>query len=175
MKTILLLTAALSLPLLAAPPREPTLTRYSSLWTDSPFTTKPPPPEGPVAVNPFEGYSLGGISKLEDGYFAILLNAKDPEEKVLIRPGYKSDFEILEVNWSDTNWKETTVKVKNGAKTGTIAFDDAQLSLKAPTAAPQPAANNANAQPAQNNNPQRGNNQNGRRPRPRVVVPPKTN
>ncbi len=177
MKFFLFLNLALALPLLAAPPKEPQLTRYTRLWTDSPFTAKPPPPTAPEAINPFEGYSLGGVTKLKDGYFVVVLNDKDPEKKVLIRPGYKSEFEVVDVSWSDTNWKDTTVRVKQGSRTGTLAFDDAQLNLKAPVAATpasnvNPAAQNNNAQQQNNNN--RGNN-GQRRPRPRVVVPPRPN
>ncbi|MBB5352258.1 hypothetical protein HNR46_002501 [Haloferula luteola] len=172
MKAIFFLILS-AVPLLAAPPKEPSVNRYRTLWTDSPFTSKPPPEAGPVAVNPFEDYSLGGVTKLEDGYFVVLLNSKDPEKKQLLRPGVKSEFEVLDVKWSDTSWKETTVRLKRGAQTGSISFDDSQLSLKAAPAAPQPAAQNNNPVPAAQNNDNNANNEQRRRPRPRVVVPPK--
>lgn len=174
MKSTILILFGLAAAAFGAPPSQPNLTRYTTLWTDSPFTAKPPPPEPTGTVNPFEGYSLGGISKLEDGYFGILLNDKDPEKKEVIRPGHKSEFEIVEVNWSETNWRDTTVKVKRGSQVGTLAFDSGQLTLSAPVAAaPRPAV--ATPNPAANNAPnnQAPNGNERRRPRPRVVVPPK--
>lgn len=141
--------------------------RYAKLWTNSPFTSKPVVTgPGPVA-DPFEGYSLGGISKLADGYFAILFNSKNPTEKVVIRPGAKSDFSIVKVDWAP-NWKETVVTLRNGGKEGTVTFDEKQLTIKAPAANKPPAKPAAKplipeAKPATPT----------RKPRPRVVVPPK--
>ncbi len=45
-------------------PNNPTLTRYARLWTNSPFTSKPPPPTERPEDNPLDDYALGGISKL---------------------------------------------------------------------------------------------------------------
>lgn len=177
--SILALVIASGAVVSADPPRQMPVTRYTPLWSDSPFTTKPPPPTAPEAANPFEGYSLGGVSKLADGYFVVLLNAKDPNENVLIRPGYKSDWEIVEVDWSKTNWRETKVKLKKGSTVGTVGFDTANLTVTPPAAAAPPAQNNqqggrgnrnrqgaGNQQQGQDNNPQRP------RPRRRVIPPP---
>jgi hypothetical protein len=163
---------------LADAPKQLPKTRYTPLWSDSPFTSKPPPPTAPEAANPFEGYSLGGVSKLADGYFVVLLNAKDPNENVLIRPGYKSDWEIVAVDWSKTNWRETTVKVKKGATVGTIGFDTANLAVKPPAAAqptpnaPQAGGGNPNQQRAGNQQQGQGDNPQRPRPRRRVMAPP---
>ncbi len=160
-------------------PRQLPVIRYAPLWNDSPFTSKPPPQVAPEETNPFEGYSLGGVSKLADGYFVVLINAKDPNENVLIRPGYKSDWEIVEVDWSNTNWRETKVKLNKGGTVGTIGFDTANLTIKPPVAAAQPAQNNQqggrgnrNSQGAGNQQQGQDNNQQRQRPRRRVIPPP---
>ncbi|MCU0794703.1 MAG: hypothetical protein MUF31_02090 [Akkermansiaceae bacterium] len=173
MKALLLLSLiALAAPLIAAVPQQPVMTSYSRLWTDSPFTAKPPPATPTAAVNPFEGFSLGGVSRVQGGYFVIILHDKDPEKKTTVAPGQKSDWEILQVEWSDTFWKETKVRVRHGGKEGVLSFDEAQLTL-ASAPAPQPQQNRGGpqgAQPGQNNPiPQMPG---GGRPRPRVVVPP---
>lgn len=153
----------------AGAPTQPTLTRYSKLWINSVFTTKPDQIT-PDLVNPLEDYALGGISKLEDGYYAILLNKKKPEDKIVIYPGQKNEFEVVDVKWPTDSWRDAVVTIKTGSTTGTVAFDDKLLTVKtAPTQAPQ-----ANAKPPVINgklpSPPTGA---PRTPRPRVVVPKK--
>jgi hypothetical protein len=151
----------------AAAPKQLLPARYTKLWTDSPFTSKPiVVGPGPVA-NPLEDYSLGGISKLADGYFAILFNSKKPDEKVVIRPGSKSEFTIVKVDWAD-NWRETVVTLRNGATTGTVTFDEKQITINAPAAKPQAKP----PLPGQLGTPPQPGQPNVRTPRPRVVVPP---
>lgn len=165
--TVLALSAAVE----AAAPKQLQHARYAKLWKDSPFTSKPiVTGPGPVA-DPFEGYSLGGISKLADGYFAILFNSKNPTEKVVIRPGAKSDFSIVKVDWA-ANWKETVVTLRNGSKQGTVTFDEKQLTIKAPVvkrSAAKPTARPVIPGVIQGAKPATST----RKPRPRVVVPPK--
>ncbi|BCX50039.1 hypothetical protein HAHE_39470 [Haloferula helveola] len=170
---ILLLSLLFAASVLADAPNQLRLTDYQKLWTDSPFTSKPPPPPPPDAPpNPLEDYALGGISKLADGYYAILLNKKDPSDKVVIRPGSDGDYKVVDVQWSEGNWKDTVVTVQSGSQRGTVAFEDKLLAVK--TAAPatpqkpqQPAARPATpAQPAQ------PASAGGRQPRPRIVRPP---
>lgn len=172
-KTLAHLTVwiALAATASASAPSQPTLTRYSKLWTKSVFTT-PAPEEVSVRENPLQDYALGGISKLEDGYYAILLNRKKPEEKVVIYPGQKSNFQVVDVKWPDGSWKDAVVTVRNGSNTGTVKFEDKLLAVKTAAVKPTPAK----AKPAANNN--NNNNQGNRRregqtrtPRPRVVVP----
>lgn len=152
----------------AEPPKQPVLSRYAKLWTDSPFTSKPIV-EGPAAVaNPLEDYSLGGISKLSDGYFAILFNKKDPTQKEVISPGTKSDFSIVKVDWAD-NWKETVVTLRQGSNVGTVTFEEKLITIAAP-AAKQPAKP---GQPAARPPVPTKPGTSTRTPRPRVVTPPK--
>ena len=133
---ILLLSLLFAASALADAPNQLRLTDYQKLWTDSPFTSKPPPPAPPgPAANPLEDYALGGISKLADGYYAILLNKKDPSDKVVIRPGSDGDFKVVEVQWSEGNWKDTVVTIQSGNQRGTVAFEDKLLAVK--TAAPE--------------------------------------
>lgn len=154
----------------AGAPSQPTLTRYSKLWVNSVFTTKPEIVTNDV--NPLEDYALGGISKLEDGYYAILLNRKKPDDKIVIYPGKKNEFEVLDVKWPSGSWRDAVVTVRNGSKSGIVKFEDKLLTLKpAPSQTPQkgkPAAKPGTKPQAP------GGRNNGRRtPRPRVVVPKK--
>ncbi len=165
MKAVLFLLSALALPLLAAPPKEPQRERYTRLWKESPFTEKALPAPAPTAVDPFKGYSLGGVSKLKDGYFVVVLNEQDPGKKILIGPGVSSGFDVLSVNWSDTHWQDTTVRVKQGTKTGTLSFDPVQLRIAGSTVGALPS-NNSGA--LQNSNRDQDRQ---RRPRPRVSTP----
>ena len=172
MKSLSIIFIWLTLAAIAAAgaPTQPTLTRYSKLWINSVFTT--PAEVVNVDVNPLEDYALGGISKLEDGYYAILLNRKKPDEKVVIYPGQKNEFEVLEVEWPTDSWKDAVVPVKTGSKTGVVKFEDKLLTLKAapaqaPQAKGQPPTNPAVKPPTSSGQPA------VRTPRPRVVVPKK--
>ncbi|MEM1085566.1 MAG: hypothetical protein AAGI48_15755 [Verrucomicrobiota bacterium] len=155
-------------------PKQPTLTRYAKLWTNSVFTTKPEI-EGVAEENPLEDYALGGISKLQDGYYAILFHRKKPDEKIVIYPGTKSDFEVLNVDWPEGSWKDAVVTVRNGSNTGTVKFEDKLLTVKqAPQAKQNPKAKQPPAQ--QNKRPTTTNKPatkpGTRTPRPRTVVKP---
>ncbi|MBK1827393.1 hypothetical protein [Haloferula rosea] len=169
MKTILLLLiTAMVGTATGEPPKQLMLGRYKPLWEDSPFTSKPIV-TGPAPVaNPLEDYSLGGITKLADGYFAILFNKKDPKIKEVVSPGSSSEFSIVKVDWAE-NWKETVVTLRKGSTTGTVTFEDKLITIKAPVAQKK-APTNAAARPPIPTKPSSGST---RTPRPRVVTPPK--
>ncbi len=171
------------LPLLLLPavvladvPVKPTLTRYAPLWTDSPFTTKPEPIDTgrPPEENPLEDYALGGISKLKDGYYAVLINKKKPEEREVIKPGTDSDFQVVSVQWGEKNWKDTVATVRSGSHTGSVGFDDQVLAVKKTPPQQPPAQQPQPGRPViPGLNPNNQNQPNNvRSPRPRVVRPP---
>lgn len=170
----LLLTAGL---VCAEVPNRPTLTRYSQLWRDSPFTSKPVRETAVRDVdNPLDDYVLGGISKLQDGYYAVLINKKKPDEPKVIKPGGTTDYEVLSVDWDAKNWKNTIATVRSGRYQAQIGFDEEVLAkTNTPPPAPLKPPNlqlpnvPGLRQPANNAN----NQGRARRPRPRVVRPPK--
>lgn len=172
---LLALSAAAAGPLSADAPRPPRLTDYSRLWTDSPFTAKPPPPDTAPIENPLEDYALGGISKLNEGYYAILINREKPNEKIVLSPDSESEFEIVEVQWSDGSWKDTTATVRHGNHTGMVSFEAELLQVKSQAPEQTQEAPQQVRPPTPNANRNRGgNNSDQRKRRPRVVVP-KTN
>jgi len=159
-------TVAADVPVKAPP------TKYRTLWENSPFTSKPPPPEeGPVS-NPLEDYALGGVSPISGGYRVTLLNKKKPEERITVdTDSPKSGFKILEVTRKSGDPLGTIVRMSSGALIGTVSFDDKLLTIAAP---PAPAKTQPGAQPGQPPVPA-ANGQPGipqRQPRPRVVPPP---
>jgi hypothetical protein len=168
----LLLALALAGAAAADLPKKAPLTKYTRLWTDSPFTSKPePPPIGPVA-NPLEDYALLGVSPVAAGYRVTMINKKQPEERVIIETNRPAEgFKILSVAHKPGDPLGTVVRLESGSTTGTIAFEDKFLTLApppAPKAAPQqpPGIPGQPPQPGQPNQPQ------VRQPRPRVVPPP---
>jgi hypothetical protein len=170
MKTTILLFIALAATAFAKPPRVVPTTKYTKLWTDSPFTTKPPPPPPPEDVNPLEDYALGGISPIPGGYRVTLLNRKKPEERIVLPDN--QDFKILAVQYAPGKPLGTTVRISTGSKTGTVAFDPTLLTLKAPPA-PQPQQGQAAPPGVPGQPPQPGapGTEPPRAPRPRVVPP----
>lgn len=151
-------------------PKTPPVTKYRSLWTDSPFTAKPPPP-GPTEVdNRIDDYALLGVSPIPSGYRVTIVEKKNPEERIVIesdRP--KEGFKILAVVRKAGDPLGTTVRLATGAMTGTVAFEDKLLEIKAPP--PQQAAQKPPVLPGQAKPPVPGQPPQ-RQPRPRVVPPP---
>jgi hypothetical protein len=179
--SLLLATLALTAWVSADVPAKAPPTKYRTLWENSPFTSKPPPPEdGPVA-NPLEDYALGGVSPITGGYRVTLLNKKKPEERITVdTDNPKSGFKILSVTRKSGDPLGTIVRMSSGALTGTVAFDEKLLTIAAPPAAakPQPGQPNLPGQPPIPGMANQINNPNGqpgvpqRQPRPRVVPPP---
>jgi hypothetical protein len=173
-----MLPAALLLALAAVAvaelPKPAPVTRYAQLWTESPFTTKPPV-EGPAAeVNPLEDYALGGVSPITGGYRVTLLNRKNPEERIVLPDN--TEFRVLDVQYAAGNPLLTTVRLSTGSKTGTVSFDEKLLVLKA-APAPQPQQNPQNPPGIVPQAPMPGQPQGDpqiRQPRPRVVPPAPT-
>ena len=145
MKPLLFLSTIFAASAVAEVPRAVPVTRYAGLWTDSPFTTKPPPAEAAPEANPLEDYALGGISPISGGYRVTLLNRKNPEERIVLPDN--PDFKVLSVQYATGNPLGTTVRLSTGSKTGPVSFDEKLLALKAAPAAP-PAP-----QPGQPQNP----------------------
>ncbi|MGL5017179.1 MAG: hypothetical protein ACRDBP_03530 [Luteolibacter sp.] len=159
---------------LADLPKKAPLSRYSSLWSNSPFTSKPPPAEAGLAENPLDDYALIGVSPIGGtGYRVTLINKKKPEERITVdsdKPS-KDGFKIVEVIRKAGDPQGTTVRMNSGSMTGIVAFDAKLLTLAAaPKAAVQPGQQLIPGQPL----PQ-AVDPNQRQPRPRVVPPPLPN
>lgn len=156
-------------------PKKAPATKYSRLWNESPFTSKPivTTGTGPV-VNPLEDYALSGISPIPSGYRVTLLDKKNPEKRIVVdsdKP--REGFKIISVSRKPGNPLGTVVQMSSGEVTGNISFDEKFITPTTPPAAPKgppgaPGAKNPVPQPATTGQPP---NQ-PRQPRPRVVAPP---
>lgn len=180
----ILFVAASSLATAAVPKKVP-LNTYRSLWTNSPFTSKPIVNDTTVEVNPLDDYALIGVTPIDKGYRVTLINKKQPDQRTVVDTNStKTGFTILGVDRKPGNPLGTVVRMKSGNKTGTVSFDDKLLTLvAAPVAAPiqQNRQNNGlipgqqpHLQPGQQNGQQGQQGQQVRQPRPRVVPPPPT-
>lgn len=175
---ILLLNLALTLTVWAVAdlPKKAPITKYTGLWTNSPFTSKPPPPEAGPVVNPLEDYALVGVSPVGAGYRVTMMNKKKPEDRITVdsdRP--REGFQILGVTRKKGDPLGTVVRMKSGESTGSISFDEKLLVLAAAPVAKAPPKVQPGAvpgQPVQPGQPQPGGQSAQRQPRPRVVPPP---
>ena len=169
---IVLLALALTGWAAADLPKKAPITKYTVLWTNSPFTSKPPP-VGPIEVaNPLEDYSLAGVSPVTGGYRVTMLNKKKPEERIIVESDKPRDgFKILSVSRKPGDPLGTVVRMQSGAVTGTVAFEEKFLVLAPPPAAPQGQQLPPGVAPNQPQQPQPGQVP-PRQPRPRVVPPP---
>lgn len=180
---IILLTLALAAWAVAELPKKAPITKYTGLWNNSPFTSKPPPPEAGPLVNPLEDYALGGISPISSGYRVTLLNKKKPEERIIVESDVpREGFALLEVIRKPGDPLSTQVRLSSGtgasAVTGTVSFDEKTLVLAAPPAAkaapklpPGVSIPGQPLQPAQPGQPVQPGQLPNRLPRPRVVTP----
>lgn len=171
---ILILSLALFGWAVADLPKKAPISKYTSLYTNSPFTSKPPPPEAGDVINPLEDYALGGVSPISGGYLVTLLNKKKPEERITVSSDEvkpKHGFKILEVKRKSGDPLGTTVKLSSGSSIGTVSFEDKLLTL-APGPKAKAPPNAQPGQPPQNNQPPQPGQLPVRQPRPRVVPPP---
>lgn len=165
---IFLLTLALTGGVVADLPKKAPITKYTRLWKDSPFTSKPPPAEAGPVVNPLEDYALAGVSPVTGGYRVTLLNKKKPDERIIVESDRPSEgFKILSVVRKAGDPLGTVVKMMSGTVSGTVAFDEKLLTLAPPPAAKPklPPGVKPGQLPASGKAP-------ARQPRPRVIVPP---
>ena len=156
-------------------PKKPPLSRYTTLYTNSPFTSKPPPAEVGPESNPLDDYALIGVSSIgkisgTESYRVTLINKKKPEDRITVTSGdTKSAFQILGVVPKPGSPLDTVVKMSSGSMTGTVAFDEKLLTIAA--AVPKAPIPGQVVQPGMP--PQlQGQPMPQRVPRPRVVPPP---
>lgn len=184
MKTALFSLTAVSLSAgiaWAEAPKKPPLTTYTKLWSDSPFTTKPPPPSAKEEDSAMADWTLGGVSEVEGGYMITLLHKKNAGESIIIRPrnvqkttadaiewlkpGDPGTFKLDRVEYGKGGWKDISVHLVSGTRTGVVRFDEKNLAPKASA----PAAGNRPGQPGQPGQPVPG--QPGAQPNPNQQQP----
>jgi len=172
-----LLLALTGLATSADLPKKAPISRYTSLWSNSPFTAKPVV-TGPEAVNnPLDDYALIGVSSLGGKKFRVtIINKKKPEEpRIYVESDQETKgFKIVEVVRKNGDPTATTVRMMSGALSGTVSYDMKLLTIAAPVAKAAPQVPGQPPVPGQPQ-PQPMPNQPGmpqRQPRPRVVPPP---
>lgn len=176
MKTlsVLIIAAMACLPVHANTPEKEPLVKYTGLWTNSPFTSKPPVVGPGTTVNPFEDFTLTGIAPVPGGYHITIMSKKNPDVKEVLTPGVtnKKGFKVVSVNRNPEKALGTTVVLSAGSVEGTVTFEPELITLKAAPVAP--VEQQENEQPAvptpPNQNPEAQAGQ--RLPRPRIVPPP---
>jgi hypothetical protein len=160
-------------------PKKSPLTRYAPLWNESPFTTKPPPPESTPEANPFDDLALRGIAPLANGgYLITVADKKKPDETDVIDTERSKEYQVIKVERDPTNRLGTVVHLKKGSMTGTITYDEKVSSapktaqVKKPQGQPGQQPPQAAGQPPQPQVPGQPVMPSGiRPPRQRVVTP----
>lgn len=183
--SILIMAAFACLPVHANTPKKQPLEKYTGLWTNSPFTSKPIDVGPGPAVNPFDDFTLTGIAPIPGGHRITIVSKKNPDVKRVIEPGGTDEFKVVSVNRNPEKALGTTVVLSSGSIQGSVTFEPELITLKAAPAAPAaqqgnpnlpPGVTNPNLQPGVNTPPTPNQNPNGqaaqRTPRPRIVPPP---
>jgi hypothetical protein len=137
-------------PLDAEVPRQQPLGRYAELWSKSPFTVPPvATDETPPEENPLDDYALSGVCKLKEGWFVGLINKKQQDERLLLKPNEPNDegFQVVEVEQGEGRLKtKVQIKTRSG-KVGWVEYDEKFLALKKTMPQPQPGQQNPNQPP----------------------------
>lgn len=170
----LLLAAFVCLPAHANIPKKQPLVKYTGLWTNSPFTAKPPVVQAAPPVNPFEDFTLTGIAPVPGGHRITIVSKKNPDVKRIIEPGGTSEFKVVSVNRNPEKALGTSVVLSSGSIQGTVTFEPELITLKAAPAAPAAPQGNQNLPPGVNMTTTVTINGQAtpRAPRPRIVPPP---
>lgn len=166
----ILIWLALLSPLAAQVPTKPPLSRYSSLWQNSPFTSKPEPEKLAERPNPLEDFTLTGIAPVPGGYRITIVSKKNREIKKVIEPGRDSEFKVVSVDRNPDISLGTTVTLTDGRVRGTVQFEPDLVTLNTPPVAPQPP--NPQLPPGVNPPTPGAQPNTTRQPRPRIVPPP---
>jgi hypothetical protein len=170
--TILLAAFCIATHASADVPRKAPASTYAALWTNSPFTSKPPPQQAGPLVDPFEDFTLSGIAPVPGGYRITIVSKKEPSVRRVIEPGSSGEFTVISVDRNPEQSLGTTVVLSTGSVQGTVRFEPDLITLKAPPAAPQlqqPQNLPPGITPGQANP---DPNAAQRQPRPRIVPPP---
>jgi hypothetical protein len=172
---LLLILPALTAVLHAGVPQKQPLGNYANLWTNSPFTAKPPVAGAAPVANPLEDYALLGVSPIgNNGYRVTLINKKQADQRITVETGKASPagFSITKVNREAGQPLKTTVEMASGSMQGTVSFDEKLLAIAAP---PPPAPTGqapGQVQPQIQGQPGAPGQVIQKQPRPRVVPPP---
>lgn len=141
---ILIIALALTGWAVADLPKKAPKSKYTRLWMDSPFTSKPlVEAAGPVA-DPLEDYALLGVSPVTGGYRVTMLNKKDPSKRLIVESDRPSEgFKILGVTRKPGDPLGTVVRMSSGSVSGNVAFDKKLLTIAAPAAPAAPGGSKA--------------------------------
>ncbi len=189
LSTTILMVAAVSVATAGKPVKKP-ITTYGTLWNNSPFTAKPPPPEKAEEITPLDDWRLGGVSPIEGGYMVTIFHKKNAGESQIIRPtgtvvkakdemkflspGASGSYKVDRVEYGKDSWKDTVVYLSAGGRSGKVEFDEKLLTPKAAAPVPQgrggpPGQPNAQGQVPMVVTP---GDPGARPPRQRTVTPP---
>ena len=172
---LLLILPALTAVLHAGVPQKQPLGNYAKLWTNSPFTAKPPVAGAAPVANPLEDYALLGVSPIgNNGYRVTLINKKQADQRITVETGKTSadGFSIIKVNRTAGEPLKTTVEMSSGAMQGTVSFDEKLLTIAAPAPPAPPGQPPGQISPQIQGQPGAPGQVIQKQPRPRVVPPP---
>ena len=172
---LLLILPALTAVLHAGVPQKQPLGNYAKLWTNSPFTAKPPVAGAAPVANPLEDYALLGVSPIgNNGYRVTLINKKQADQRITVETGETSadGLSIIKVNRTAGQPLKTTVEMASGSMQGTVSFDEKLLTIAAPAPTAPPGQAPGQISPQIQGQPGAPGQVIQKQPRPRVVPPP---
>ncbi|MFC5050017.1 hypothetical protein ACFPK9_05275 [Rubritalea spongiae] len=169
----------------AAPPKSPSINEYQALLLRSPFIIKKPEVKTPeVVVN--SALALRGVAALDDGWYVVVVDRKNPNQNIILREGEAANdqgLRLVRVNQNKSDYNKTTVQVMSGGRTQTVGYNPADIqksiaAAKAPVTRPavKPATTTRPPLPTTqtNSTPSSTPDSSTRRPRVRrtVTAPP---
>lgn len=114
----------------AAAPRNPSIQEYSKLTEPSPFILKkvelPTATQKPVNTS----LSLRGVVKMDDGWWATVVDRKDPTKPITLRegkPAGERGISLSKVMQNVGDYKKTQVVVNMGGRLLTVGYNTAEI------------------------------------------------
>lgn len=114
----------------AAVPKKRLPHHYETLWTNSPFTSKPIEPSTSPPPNPVEDYTLAGLSRVEDGWFVVLIHKIDRSKRIRLSPHQctASGFGVVAIEHPTT--RQVRVKIEAEGQSAWVQFEPKFLTLR---------------------------------------------
>ncbi|MGJ8671573.1 hypothetical protein [Rubritalea sp.] len=124
--------------LFADVPRSPSINGYSALLLRSPFIIEKPEVKAPeVVVN--SSLALRGMAALEDGWYVVVVDRKNPTQNIILREGGAANdkgLRLIRVNQNKSDYNKSTVQIMSGGRTQSVGYNPADIKKSLATAKP---------------------------------------
>lgn len=144
---------------------------HTTLWTNSPFTSKPPAENTITQASPLDRFILIGVAPVPGGHRITMTDKKDLNKRIILEPGVESALKVIRVNRNPSATLGTTVTLSDGNIQGDVRFEPALITPKSPVQTVQKPPLQSAVPPAITDQPSRAQTNPQQNPSPRITPP----